>query len=423
MNLRFRITVPILGIWILLAAWPAFSENKFHLKPDAKGKVCLVCHVAFKEKLSLPFIHTPVKAGDCSDCHNPHTSGHGKLMASDPGRICNTCHGGIVPEKAQSVHKVVVEGNCVKCHDPHAAANRFNLRFSGNELCNSCHKDIAEAVAGGKFKHSPVGKGCLNCHSPHASAKSVKLLKNSVPSLCTGCHDAGKPAFAKRHQEYSVGKSNCTSCHDPHGSNRGALMWANVHVPVVNKMCNQCHQDPSSPQGYKPKIEGYELCRGCHNNMMNETFGRNRIHWPLVDQAACFNCHNPHASKSKGLLKGPMKSLCGTCHQDVVERQEKSLVKHEPIAQGSCTTCHSPHSSGNVFMLDNTTVLDLCGTCHNWRTHTNHPLGGKVTDPRNRNLGVDCLSCHRSHGTDQKFFAYFNPKMDLCVQCHVDLKR
>jgi hypothetical protein len=33
------------------------QQNKFKLKPDAKGKLCLNCHENFKEKLNLPFIH------------------------------------------------------------------------------------------------------------------------------------------------------------------------------------------------------------------------------------------------------------------------------------------------------------------------------------------------------------------------------
>ncbi len=424
MSLRSRTALFLLATALVLSALPASSQddNKFKLKPGAKGKICLTCHEAFREKLSLPFVHTPVKSGACSDCHNPHTSDHGKLMAADSSRICLACHDGIVPGTAQSVHKVVAEGNCVKCHDPHAARNKFNLLAAGNELCNGCHKSIAESVANARFQHSPVGKGCLNCHSPHASERSAFLLKDAVPPLCTGCHAPETPAFVRQHQNYPVAKSRCTSCHDPHGSSRGGLLWADTHAPVGNRMCGQCHLEPASPDALRTKKQGFELCRGCHNTMVNETFANNRMHWPVVDKRACLNCHNPHASKEAGLLKASAKALCGTCHADTIERQEKSLAKHKPIEEGLCTKCHSPHSSNNVFLLDNATI-DLCGSCHDWQKHTTHPIGTKIVDPRNRNLSLDCLSCHRSHGTDQKVFAYFDPKMELCVQCHVELKR
>ena len=80
------------GVAITLLVFPpAYSQNKFKLKPDAKGKLCLDCHDNFKEKLKNPFIHTPVKSGECTGCHNPHTSSHGKLLDADPNKICNKC--------------------------------------------------------------------------------------------------------------------------------------------------------------------------------------------------------------------------------------------------------------------------------------------------------------------------------------------
>src|SRR3990172_10560015 len=92
----------------------ASGQDKFRLKPGAKGKLCLSCHEEFKEKLKRPFIHTPVKSGDCSDCHNPHSSRYGKLIAADPNKICFSCHDRIASQDAKSSHKVVASGNCIK---------------------------------------------------------------------------------------------------------------------------------------------------------------------------------------------------------------------------------------------------------------------------------------------------------------------
>ena len=423
MTPRTKTALILLAIVTLGAVSLSHSQDNFRLKPGAKGKVCVKCHETFYEKMKLPFLHTPVRKGDCSDCHNPHTSSHGKLLAGDVKTICLSCHKGIVPENSQSVHKVAVEGNCVKCHDPHAAKNKNNLLLAGNELCFGCHERIAKAVAGNKFKHSPVEKGCLNCHTPHASPNTRALLKKDVPGLCVACHRTDTPSFGKQHMGYPVAKSRCDSCHDPHGSSSRGMFLGNGHRPVVNKMCNQCHQDPSSPDALKTRKEGFELCRGCHNNMMNETFGRNRVHWPVVDRISCQNCHSPHASRDNALLKGTQLSLCGKCHQDTLERQAKSLTKHIPVQEGDCAKCHKPHSSNSVFLMDNATTIDVCGTCHDWQKHSTHPIGEKVIDKRNRNLGVDCESCHSSHGSEHKRFAHYDIKMDLCVQCHEQYKR
>jgi DmsE family decaheme c-type cytochrome len=194
-----------LVLHLLLATVPAAAlaapagQDKFRLKPGAASGVCLACHTDFQDTMKLPFVHTPVKAGECPDCHSPHAAAHGKLLAADAASICTTCHSDIAPKAAKSVHKPVVEGNCVKCHDAHAAKNKSNLKVAGNELCFGCHPDLAKAVAAAKFKHTPVEKGCIGCHDPHASTKESFLLKSALPGLCLQCHKPSAPNFAKQH--------------------------------------------------------------------------------------------------------------------------------------------------------------------------------------------------------------------------------
>lgn len=396
---------------------------KYKLKAGAAGKLCLGCHTAFKDKLAKPFVHTPLKQGDCVGCHSPHSSSHGKLLAADLSKICASCHGTMVATGAKSVHKVVAEGSCMKCHDPHSADSKFNLVKGGNDLCFTCHKEMGETIAKVKFKHNPVTKGCLTCHDPHASGKAGSLLKDSVPALCIGCHKTDRPNFAKAHMNYPVATARCTGCHDPHGSNVAGILYNNVHKPVLARMCNQCHEDAASPNPLKTKKVSYELCRGCHSDMVNATFAKNRIHWPILDKEGCLSCHNPHASKQKGLVKGDLITTCGSCHQDTIQRQEKSETKHEPIKDGKCAACHDPHASDNLYLVKQSSVIDLCGSCHDWQKHSTHPIGEKVRDPRNKNLTLQCLSCHRSHGTEYKHFIPFPTTSELCTQCHEQFKR
>lgn len=404
------------------AAKPAGGgSDRFHLKPGAKGKACLGCHATFADTLKQPFVHTPVKNGDCSDCHDPHASDHGKLLEAEPSKICVSCHGDVVPAKAESVHANVVEGNCTKCHDPHGSANKGNLLKGGNELCFGCHADLAKSVAEAKFKHPPVAKSCLTCHSPHAGETTKNLLLKASPAVCVSCHNPDQPAFQKAHLNYPVARGDCGSCHDPHGSSQPSLLWATVHMPVKNRMCAQCHYDASSPQALATKKSGLEVCKACHSETVNTALGEDRIHWPVVDRKACLNCHRPHASRVGKLLKAEEKSLCGGCHGDAVARQARSATKHEPILEGNCTICHRPHSSPSVFLFDGATVTDVCEKCHEWQKHSAHPIGTKVVDPRNRNLTLDCLSCHRTHGTPNKHLTHFDTKKDLCVQCHVEM--
>jgi predicted CXXCH cytochrome family protein len=111
------------------------------------------------------------------------------------------------------------------------------------------------------------------------------------------------------------------------------------------------------------------------------------------------------------------------CHADTLQRQAKSVTKHEPVMTGMCTSCHDPHSSNSQFITKEATTIELCGTCHDWMKHSTHPIGEKVRDPRNKNLTVQCLSCHRSHGTDFKNMLPFPSTSELCVECHEQFRR
>lgn len=411
---------------LLYVASAAAQDNAllmFKLKPGATGKVCMDCHVNIQETVKKPFVHTPVKSGDCTGCHNPHTSSHGKLLAADSKQICAQCHATVIPADARSSHKPVAEGNCMKCHSPHASENRFNMLRAGNALCLDCHKAMGDTLAKVKHKHSPVTTGCLTCHLPHASSKAGFLLKDEVPALCTGCHKVDKPIFIKQHMNYPVAKARCTACHDPHGSDMPSLLYNNVHKPVASKMCSQCHNDATSGSPLQTKRSGSELCKECHSDMVNSTFAKNKVHWPLLGKQGCLTCHNPHAAKEKGLLKADLITVCGNCHKDTIQRQEKSLTKHDPIQKGNCMACHDPHGSNSQFLINKPSIIDVCGKCHDWQKHSTHPIGDKIKDKRNKNLTMQCLSCHRAHGTEYKHFIPFPTTSDLCTQCHDQYKR
>ena len=414
----------ILALAACAAAAPAGAADdaRFRLKPGASGELCLECHADFQEVIRQPSVHTPVKDGECASCHSPHAADHGKLLAASPEAICATCHGSMIPEGAASSHQAVAEGRCVSCHDPHASPNKSNLIRAGNDLCLECHAEMKASLASATHRHAPVDRDCLGCHDPHSSKESKSLLRKEPPSLCLDCHKPGQPGFAQAHMSYPVAGSDCSSCHDPHGSGNAGILWATVHAPVRSRMCGQCHGEAAAGQ-VTLKRPGSDLCRGCHNDLVLEIGSKSRVHWPVLDRAACANCHEPHASKTTGLLSGPQKQLCGSCHQDSIARQDRSPTKHPPVDEGECTTCHLPHASDATFLFVSADDKEACGTCHDWSAHSAHPIGEEAVDQRNANLRVDCGSCHRSHGTTFKHFAHADVKGDLCMQCHTQITR
>ena len=395
------------------------------LKVGAAGTVCLDCHVgSFEEVLKKPFVHTPVKSRNCIGCHNPHGSDHGKLLSAQGNDACTRCHAGTVPKEPKSTHKPVGEKGCVACHDPHASANKFNLIKPARELCASCHKPVADAAAKAKFKHKPIEQGgCTACHDPHGSAKGVRLLKDDLTALCLGCHDVKKPLIAQKHLGYPVGKARCTSCHDPHGSDKRGMLYNTVHPPVAKGQCALCHEPAGSPNALQTRAAGVQLCRGCHATKLTAMFDKAQLHRPVAE-GNCLACHGPHASAQKGLIKGNMVAVCGTCHADTIKRQQLSPTKHEPVQNGDCSSCHDPHGSDAPLMfVKGGEVVEMCGSCHDWLKHSSHPMGEKIKDPRNKNLTVQCLSCHRSHGTEYKHMMPYATTSDLCTKCHENFKR
>jgi len=225
--------------------------------------------------------------------------------------------------------------------------------------------------------------------------------------------------------------SNCISCHDAHGSNRKGMLYDTAHTPFREKKCSQCHYGPRTGKGTGVRKEGEDLCLECHQQMLEETRNKNRVHWSLQDDKACLNCHNPHATKQSGLVKGPLSEVCGSCHADTVELQKWSRSnpenKHlcEPVRAGNCIVCHEPHASDQLLLVRERNVsIELCGKCHQWEKHSSHPLGSKVIDQRNPNLTVECVSCHKGCGTENNpLMMHYPTIVEMCVQCHTDRKR
>ena len=152
--------------------------------------------------------------------------------------------------------------------------------------------------------------------------------------------------------------------------------------------------------------------------MVNATLAKARLHWPVADKKGCVNCHNPHASKQAKLLKADTPVLCRDCHADTLKRIAATTVKHAPVEGGTCTACHSPHGAAGVYLLDEPSINKLCAKCHDYQTHSSHPIGEKAIDPRNKNLRVDCLSCHKAHGTEFKHMLLAATNVELCTACH-----
>ena len=75
-------------------------------------------------------------------------------------------------------------------------------------------------------------------------------------------------------------------------------------------------------------------------------------------------------------------------------------------------------ASGDSKTLPWPIIDAACSVCHDYSQHSAHPIGEKAVDPRNPNLRVNCLSCHKAHGTEFKRMLLAGTNVELCTACH-----
>ncbi len=381
-------------------------------KTMTKGRaLCETCHGDTRQTFAKKHVHTAVKQERCGGCHAPHASTADKLLVRTGGALCFGCHD---PKAfaSKETHAPVKAGDCLKCHDPHASDTKGNLVRAGNDLCLGCHEKQKKQI-GSKHVHAVVQRGsCTDCHDPHGSANQAMLVAPRE-KLCLKCHDTRKPAMQTAHQRFPLAGVDCASCHNPHGSDQPHLIRSNTHK--VFGACARCHAGTGAkPQALLAKSPS--LCFRCHGDKKTEVSAKTGVH--AAAQGDCTDCHTPHASDEKGLVKGNNeRAVCLGCHDAVKDTLARSKSIHPLKASGGrCTACHQPHSSAQPALLTQPKD-DLCLGCHKTHTQFSHPIGKGVTDP-NTGGNMTCLSCHGAHGTGHEKTLLGNPARGLCIRCH-----
>jgi predicted CXXCH cytochrome family protein len=192
------------------------------------------------------------------------------------------------------------------------------------------------------------------------------------------------------------------------------MLHEGIHAPVAEGKCAACHEGATSAAPFAVKARG-DLCSGCHTRMLAAAFARDHLHQPVAE-GACLACHAPHGSAGRGLPKGGLIATCGACHRDTIDGPGARGVGHSPVRAGQCMACHEPHASDAALLLRNMSSADMCRACHTTEKHK-HQTGGS-RDPRNPNLRLECLSCHRAHGTGYDRLLPYPRREQLCAGCH-----
>ncbi|MBL7049942.1 MAG: cytochrome C [Nitrospira sp.] len=313
---------------------------------------CYECHDKFTGKRLL---HSPVEAGECTACHNPHGSPFKFMLKASGGDLCYECHDSDLTT-AEYVHGPAAVGGCTACHDPHSSDYDMNLRLAGPGLCYSCHTDKAAKFLSANVIHKPVKEDCIKCHNPHSSPVKF-MLKQEYPLLCLGCHEKKKEqVYGSKvmHSAVFEGKS-CLNCHDPHASSLSMIL----SMPSM-QLCLSCHDR-------ERETEDGTLLVNIKALLQNNT----EHHGP-VKQEDCSGCHDPHGSDNFRILREPYPAafyipfnresynLCFSCHEESIVMSTLTTTltgfrngdmnlhfKHvNQVEKGrTCRACHETHAS------------------------------------------------------------------------------
>jgi predicted CXXCH cytochrome family protein len=357
---------------------PQKSVKTFKLTQEPPA-LCATCHAPFGSK---KYVHTAVKNGMCTSCHDPHSSAQQKLLVTKPDGICATCH----PDKTdfKYMHGPAAAGDCLTCHNPHESDNKAQTLKSGADICFSCHVDLQNVMQKADV-HPAMKNGCTSCHNPHGSAFK-KFFAAEGNNLCFKCH----PKIGEKLKGAAVvhqpikSESGCASCHSPHASDGEKLL---------------------------PK-SGKDLCLTCHPKVLKKEY--TLLHGP-IKEGKCTPCHDPHASaNSKLLIKGfPTElympyteneyALCFSCHKrDLLlfpetsyatgfrdgERNLHYVHVNKKEKGRSCVSCHSIHGGTLPKLISEKVKFG------NWEL----PIKFEKTE----NGGRCFPGCHSPYGYDRK---------------------
>jgi predicted CXXCH cytochrome family protein len=201
---------------------------------------CRACHdphAAGKKGLLRANQHSPFAGGDCNSCH----TGTAFAIQGDVKSLCVKCHQG-AKEFAKSAHhhNLDDEASCKNCHNPHASDTGSLLAAKQQVLCMRCH--FNEPVRKEKAAYlTHGGMDCTECHLPHG-ADNPRYFATDEIQLCSRCHeDAHRvshpvgPEVIDARTEKPV---TCVSCHQLHGPD------FDKYLPLDPSMdlCIQCHR-------------------------------------------------------------------------------------------------------------------------------------------------------------------------------------
>jgi predicted CXXCH cytochrome family protein len=143
------------------------------------------------------FTHQPYDQYRCTVCHDMERNNQLALTPEDG--LCARCHPGVAT-RPRFVHGPVAAGACLECHHPHESEIKGILLHEATTLCLRCH-DAEDLSVGDHHRLEEM-----------IAAATRKPEPPEKPGTAPG---EGDPASRK--SETSVARGSCIDCHDAHG--------------------------------------------------------------------------------------------------------------------------------------------------------------------------------------------------------------
>ena len=331
---------------------------------------------------------------------------------------CIECHE--EKTKGKSVHSAIA-GGCMSCHEVRVNKDITRIKLitaTPVKLCIQCHADKDASQINGHV-HSPAIHDCLKCHDPHTADNKNQLLKSvsgtaKDDNLCLSCHTTGLNVSAKgsRHAALDGG---CDTCHITHKTGPDPGREFQDHLTKnAPALCLDCHdvKDAAMAKAHQNQLTDKFDCLECHDPHQSESkhLMRAYLHNPF-QEGQCDSCHLPAKDGKIVLTAASTKEVCSMCHEEAAAKIQAAPVGHKG-AKGDCTVCHSPHGSDNPGYIRPDPVT-ACLDCHK---QTAAEI--KKTHPHQPASAQSCSICHEPHGGENAHMLRTKNVNQLCLECH-----
>ena len=297
-----------------------------------------------------------------------------------------------------SAQKVVVGVNCVSCHRPYV--NSFLLETHGKsaKFLNDSRAAQCETCHGNSEKHiENREKRIAAADIENPTELKTPEERRRANAACLQCHSGDRGHFNWTGGEHDRSDMSCMSCHNVHHTK--FAQWAlasrdraQIDGPILDSL------EIKFPEKMLATFTVEETCLRCHTEQRKALFQRSthlfRTELRNV-KVGCSSCHNPHGGEGRKMLANTtVNNLCYTCH---AEKRGPFLWEHPPVRE-DCMNCHLPHGSNNPKLLTGRAHL-VCQQCHIHMLPRHSTTAGKPLDIWSINRA--CINCHAQvHGSN-----------------------